>query len=273
MTRNHLPSTTERTNHVVVDDCEKVATPVHEPPEPVDDTSSERTNSHTHSNSTSTSNDDGSKHEIVIPEQFICPLTLEVYKDPLMSRKGLSFEREAITEWLDRGNDTCPLTRTPLGYRGLVPNTRLRLAVEDWKRRHGYELELELECRPHGSKWEWEWEWECECDYEYERKRKLPLLVLAGSEIPAPLFYSDPDGEADVEVAVEADRQRSPSLSSRDPEPYPRRRRRRNLRRRSGATATTTTATARSTTRRRPNLISILGEALSTVRHGSIVDN
>jgi hypothetical protein len=73
-----------------------------------------------------------------IPEKFVCPLTLEIFTDPLMSRNGFNFERDAIIEWLDRGHETCPLTRDPLGYRGLVPNYRLRLELETWKEKNGY---------------------------------------------------------------------------------------------------------------------------------------
>jgi hypothetical protein len=77
---------------------------------------------------------------IGIPESFICPLTLEIYRDPLMLRCGkINFERKAIVEWLDRGNDSCPLTRQPLSYSLLVPNAKLRVEVEEWKRKHGYD--------------------------------------------------------------------------------------------------------------------------------------
>jgi hypothetical protein len=93
------------------------------------------------SDATSISSDctDQDEFNIDIPESFICPLTLEIYRDPLMSRCGKNFERKAIVEWLDRGNYSCPLTRQPLSLSLLVPNAKLRIEVEEWKRKHGYE--------------------------------------------------------------------------------------------------------------------------------------
>ena len=79
-------------------------------------------------------NDNESQSEIEYPDWAICPLTLEVMKDPLMDKNGLTYEREAIVEWLRRGNSTCPLTRKTLSYSMLVPNAALRLKIEQWKR-------------------------------------------------------------------------------------------------------------------------------------------
>ena len=86
-----------------------------------------------YTNEDTISNSEDGIYDCNIPERFICPLTLEVFTDPIMLSRGLTFERKAITEWLDRGNDTCSLTREPLGYRGLAPNAKLRLEVKDWK--------------------------------------------------------------------------------------------------------------------------------------------
>jgi len=119
------------------------------------------TDTDTNDEDTDTSNgteDEGVDSDSVvdIPEEFICPLTLEIYSDPLMSRRGLNFERKAIIEWLDRGHETCPLTRDPLGYGRLVPNARLRLEVEEWKRKHGYEIkprDVEAEMKRRQVSW------------------------------------------------------------------------------------------------------------------------
>ena len=68
------------------------------------------------------------------PEWAICPITLELMKDPIMDIHGNNFERAAIVEWLDRGNTSCPLTRRPISYFNLAPNTALRMKIEQWKR-------------------------------------------------------------------------------------------------------------------------------------------
>jgi hypothetical protein len=80
-----------------------------------------------------------------VPDEFVCPLTFEVFDDPLMTRAGHNFERKAIVAWIMTGHVTCPLTRQPLSYRQLIPNANLRLRVERWKREHGYEVRADLE--------------------------------------------------------------------------------------------------------------------------------
>ncbi|CAB9511221.1 Putative E3 ubiquitin-protein ligase LIN [Seminavis robusta] len=79
-------------------------------------------------------------NEADIPGDYICPLTLELMEDPLVSRYGHSFEREAILEWLNLGNTECPLTKKPLTASGLIPNERLRARIVGWRRSNGYKL-------------------------------------------------------------------------------------------------------------------------------------
>jgi hypothetical protein len=92
-----------------------------------------------HSDHTDTNNDDDEDQldlDLEIPDWAICPLTLEIMNDPLMDRDGLSYERKAIVEWLNRGHATCPLTRKPLSYRMLAPNAQLKFRIDRWRRQH-----------------------------------------------------------------------------------------------------------------------------------------
>ncbi|KAG7358829.1 U-box domain containing protein [Nitzschia inconspicua] len=70
---------------------------------------------------------------IDIPDEFICPLTLEIFSDPLISKHGHNFERRAILEWLAEGSSECPLTRKPLSPSMLIPNVQMRLKVKKWQ--------------------------------------------------------------------------------------------------------------------------------------------
>lgn len=52
-----------------------------------------------------------------VPHSFICPLTQDIMKDPVIDPEGNSYEREAILEWLNRdgtGVGTSPVTRRRL---------------------------------------------------------------------------------------------------------------------------------------------------------------
>lgn len=65
-----------------------------------------------------------------VPQHFICPITCEIMKDPVIDNDGVSYEREAITEWLAKGNTTSPATQKYLGMSDLRPNRALREAIE-----------------------------------------------------------------------------------------------------------------------------------------------
>ena len=76
------------------------------------------------------------------PEEFICPLTMDVMKVPVLCKKtGKHYERSSIMEWLYFGSPTCPLTRTPLSTSDLVRNYRLEREIKEWVQTTGYESE------------------------------------------------------------------------------------------------------------------------------------
>lgn len=45
-----------------------------------------------------------------VPEEFLCEMTKKIMLDPMVSRYGTHFEREAILKWLNDGNNYCPVT-------------------------------------------------------------------------------------------------------------------------------------------------------------------
>ena len=55
-------------------------------------------------------------------------------KDPVSDNQGISYEREAVEEWLNRGHTTSPITKQPLQLSDLRPNIALRKLIEDWER-------------------------------------------------------------------------------------------------------------------------------------------
>lgn len=59
------------------------------------------------------------------PQAFLCPITLEVMKDPVMDCDGNTYERENILKWMKK-HPTSPITRNPLKKKHLVPNRALR---------------------------------------------------------------------------------------------------------------------------------------------------
>ncbi|OWM69234.1 hypothetical protein CDL15_Pgr025421 [Punica granatum] len=61
-----------------------------------------------------------------IPQYLICPLTRQLFEDPVTLETGQTFERAAIQKWFDEGNKTCPVTGNSLECLS-VPLTNMYL--------------------------------------------------------------------------------------------------------------------------------------------------
>ncbi|XP_052184540.1 putative E3 ubiquitin-protein ligase LIN-2 isoform X2 [Diospyros lotus] len=69
-----------------------------------------------------------------IPKDFICPLTGFLFEDPVTLETGQTFERAAITEWFEQGNETCPVTGKTLECQSLpLTNFILKRVINNWK--------------------------------------------------------------------------------------------------------------------------------------------
>ncbi|KAJ4748409.1 U-box domain-containing protein [Rhynchospora pubera] len=68
--------------------------------------------------------------EVELPDDFRCPISLEVMTDPVILTSGHTFDRASIQRWLDSGNRTCPVTNLPLPPSpSLIPNHALRRLI------------------------------------------------------------------------------------------------------------------------------------------------
>lgn len=61
---------------------------------------------------------------------FMCPLSLEIMEDPVMTPNGDSFEREMIERHLECNGNFDPLTRGPLTKEALYPNRALKSLMQ-----------------------------------------------------------------------------------------------------------------------------------------------
>ncbi|BAT94636.1 hypothetical protein VIGAN_08125500 [Vigna angularis var. angularis] len=68
------------------------------------------------------------------PKDFVCPITGQIFCDPVTLETGQTYERKAIQEWLRTGNTTCPITRQPLSAN-ILPKTNyvLKRLITSWK--------------------------------------------------------------------------------------------------------------------------------------------
>jgi hypothetical protein len=67
-------------------------------------------------------------------ESFICPITNEIMVDPVITPKGISFERQAIVDWLQK-KKVCPITKAPLQEKDLITNYALKSSIEDCRKK------------------------------------------------------------------------------------------------------------------------------------------
>ncbi|GMI99795.1 PLANT U-BOX PROTEIN10 [Hibiscus trionum] len=76
---------------------------------------------------------------LVIPDDFLCPISLELMRDPVVVATGQTYERSYIQRWIDSGNATCPKTRQKLEDTTLTPNYVLRSLINQWCAKHNIE--------------------------------------------------------------------------------------------------------------------------------------
>ncbi|CAJ1049511.1 WD repeat%2C SAM and U-box domain-containing protein 1 isoform X2 [Xyrichtys novacula] len=71
-----------------------------------------------------------------IPDEFLCPITRELMREPVIAADGFSYEREAIESWINTKNRSSPMTNLPLLTTLLTPNHTLKMAIGRWKTSH-----------------------------------------------------------------------------------------------------------------------------------------
>jgi hypothetical protein len=69
--------------------------------------------------------------EFEVPENFKCPITLEIMKEPVMTSDGQSYEKKDILNWLEK-NNTSPLTGVILQNKQIIDNFALKKIINDY---------------------------------------------------------------------------------------------------------------------------------------------
>ncbi|XP_041989962.1 E3 ubiquitin-protein ligase PUB24-like [Salvia splendens] len=70
--------------------------------------------------------------EIEFPQYFLCPISLQIMRDPVTTVTGITYDRESIQQWLATAT-VCPVTKQPLPPTSdLTPNHMLRRLIQAW---------------------------------------------------------------------------------------------------------------------------------------------
>ncbi|XP_008451115.2 putative E3 ubiquitin-protein ligase LIN isoform X2 [Cucumis melo] len=87
-----------------------------------------------------------------LPKDFICPLTGQLYQDPVTLETGQSFEKTAIKAWLDQGHRTCPVTGKKLETLAIpLTNFILQRVIKNWNSNRRRNFLAFLSQRVHSS--------------------------------------------------------------------------------------------------------------------------
>lgn len=67
-----------------------------------------------------------------IPDEFRCPISLDLMKDPVIVASGHTYDRNSIAQWINSGHQTCPKSGQRLIHMALIPNYALKSLVHQW---------------------------------------------------------------------------------------------------------------------------------------------
>ncbi|ERN16085.1 hypothetical protein AMTRI_Chr11g95110 [Amborella trichopoda] len=70
---------------------------------------------------------------IEVPPYFLCPISLQIMRDPVTVCTGISYDRESMEKWIyTYKNTSCPVTNQTLSDQELTPNHTLRRLIQAW---------------------------------------------------------------------------------------------------------------------------------------------
>jgi serine/threonine protein kinase len=95
-----------------------------------------------------------------------CPITDEIFEDPVMGDDGHTYERKAITEWLVK-TGTSPITRQPMDIHSLKTNYTVKKVIE----------ELTSTLQPQQAQYQFQ------LDVDIRKTKTWPLIQVFGKSI------------------------------------------------------------------------------------------
>lgn len=71
---------------------------------------------------------------LVIPEMFKCPISKQVFFEPVVASDGYTYERVSLEKWIEENGSISPMTRERLNFPFSYPNSALSWAIEQFHR-------------------------------------------------------------------------------------------------------------------------------------------
>ncbi|KAK2971411.1 hypothetical protein RJ640_025361 [Escallonia rubra] len=86
-----------------------------------------------------------SQSSVGLPEEFRCPISKELMRDPVIVATGQTYDRPFIQNWLKSGKRICPRTQQVLSHTILTPNHLIREMISQWCKNNGVQLSDSLQ--------------------------------------------------------------------------------------------------------------------------------
>ncbi|KAI3705019.1 hypothetical protein L1987_75249 [Smallanthus sonchifolius] len=69
---------------------------------------------------------------INIPDEYRCPISLDLMQDPVIVASGHTYDRVSIAQWINSGHHTCPKSGQRLIHMALIPNYALKSLIHQF---------------------------------------------------------------------------------------------------------------------------------------------
>ncbi|KAF8006793.1 hypothetical protein BT93_K0953 [Corymbia citriodora subsp. variegata] len=73
-----------------------------------------------------------------VPDYLCCKITLDIYRDPVITPSGITYEKAVLLEHLNKVGKFDPITHERLDPSQLVPNLAIKAAVQAYLDEHGW---------------------------------------------------------------------------------------------------------------------------------------
>uniref|UniRef100_A0A0D6QR34 RING-type E3 ubiquitin transferase n=1 Tax=Araucaria cunninghamii TaxID=56994 RepID=A0A0D6QR34_ARACU len=77
----------------------------------------------------------------VIPDDFNCPISLDLMREPVIVSTGQTYDLASITRWIKEGHSTCPKSGQKLLHTNLTPNFALKSLIIQYCAEHNIPFE------------------------------------------------------------------------------------------------------------------------------------
>ncbi|XP_059296049.1 E3 ubiquitin-protein ligase CHIP isoform X2 [Lycium ferocissimum] len=81
-----------------------------------------------------------------VPDYLCCKITLDIFRDPVITPSGVTYERSVIVDHLQKVGKFDPVTRESLKESQLVPNFAIKEAVHAFLDKHGWAYRMDSTC-------------------------------------------------------------------------------------------------------------------------------